>query len=261
MITSTQHPKIKAIRKMLEQPKQRVAQAAFAVEGVRLAEEALQAGWPARYLVYSEELNPRGRLVVEGYQKAGTQIELVSPHVMHHLSETETSQGILVVLEAQSLPIPKRIDFGLILDEIRDPGNLGSILRTALAAGVQAVFLTPTTTDPLSPKVIRASMGAHFRIPVKKLGWDDLKLLLQKRGEVRLFLATVGEGKIYDQVDFRGPLMVLIGGEAFGASQQALLLPHQDVHIPMPGGTESLNTAVAAGILLFEVIRQRRLSI
>ncbi len=177
---------------------------------------------------------------------------------MKTASETETPQGLLVVLAHRALPIPISPDFLLILDGIRDPGNLGTILRTAAAAGVEAVLLAPGCADAWSPKVLRAAMGAHFHLPIQDLSWPEIRHILKLSDKaMHIYLADSASGIPYTQADFRAPSVLIVGGEAYGAGKDATSLADEKVHIPMPGGSESLNAAVAASILLFEIVRQR----
>jgi TrmH family RNA methyltransferase len=254
MITSIQNPKIQWARKLQAQARARQAEGVFVVEGVRLVEEALAAGWQAQLVLYTEMLNERGQLIVSGLAAQGAPVELVSESVMRAASDTQTPQGLLAVLEMRLLPLPSPLDFVLVADGVRDPGNLGTILRTAAAAGTQAVLLTPGSVDAWSPKVLRAAMGAHFRLPLRALGWEALGDLLYG---LPVLLADAGSGQVYTQVDLTGPLALLVGGEADGAGSQGQALATGRLHIPMPGQVESLNAAVAAAILLFEVVRQR----
>jgi TrmH family RNA methyltransferase len=254
MITSTANPKVKWVRLLQAQGHERRAAGVFIVEGVRLAEEALAAGWEAQLVLFTQDLTERGRLVLDGFAARGAPLEQVSPEVLRAASDTETPQGLLAVLSQRLLPLPEALDFVFIPDRVRDPGNLGTMLRTAAAAGVQAVFCPPETVDAFAPKVLRAGMGAHFRLPIHNLDWDALA---RRLAPLQVFLAAMEEGPAYNQVDFRIPLALIVGGEAEGAGLQARRLAHASVNIPMPGGGESLNAAVAAGILLFEVVRQR----
>jgi TrmH family RNA methyltransferase len=130
------------------------------------------------------------------------------------------------------------------------------MLRTSAAAGVGAVFLPPGAADAFAPKVVRAGMGAHFRLPIHSLDWDAIREQVATRG-LRVYLADARAGVVCFQADFRSPCALLIGGEAGGASEAGQALAQQSVHIPMPGGSESLNAAAAAAVLLFEVVRQR----
>ena len=138
------------------------------------------------------------------------------------------------------------------------PGNLGTILRSAEAAGVQSVFLTPGTTDPFSPKVARAGMGAHFRLPIFTPDWETLAAAL---AGLNVFHADMAGAQTCWQADFTSPCALLIGSEAEGISPKARDLVTQSVRIPMRGASESLNAAVSAAILLFEALRQRSVGV
>jgi TrmH family RNA methyltransferase len=254
MITSAHNSKIQLVRGLLGRSKERRETKAFVAEGVRLVEEAIAAKWPFQFVLRSESLSERGRALVADLQSHGVEVEIVTNSLMQSISETETSQGILAVLDRLLLPIPQSLSFVLILDQIHDPGNLGTLLRTAAAAGVQVVLLPPETAEAFAPKVVRAGMGAHFRLPIHPLTWDEIHTTTQ---DLKIHLAEMEGGLPCWQADFRSPMALIIGGEADGASQPARELATSQVTIPMPGKTESLNAAVAGAILMFEVVRQR----
>ncbi len=254
MITSAQNAKLKLVRTLPGRPGDRREAGAFLAEGVRLVEEALAAAWPFRFVLHGSQLSERGRQLVERLEDSKVDVEQVEDALLESVSETETSQGILAVLELTNLPIPNLPTFLLIPDQIRDPGNLGTLIRSAAAAGVQAVFVPPETVDAFSPKVVRAGMGAHFRLPVYSLGWDEIRARVTG---CTVFLADAGGQTSCWAADFRSRLALIIGGEAEGASESARKLADVLVNIPMPGKIESLNAAVAGGILMFEVVRQR----
>ena len=260
MITSARNPRIQSIRDLLAHPKARREMQAFVVEGVRLAEEALQSGWDAQCVLHTDDLPPRGQAVVQGFAARGATTEVIAPQVLKAISATETPQGILAVLHMRSLPMPPALDFVLILDGLRDPGNMGTILRTAAAAGVQVVLLPRGATDPFAPKVVRSGMGAHFRLPVHTLSWEDIHSCVKPSGEgasLTVYLAVSSGGSEYTQANFHSPLALIVGGEAEGAGVEAQSLADARLHISMPGEAESLNAAIAAAILMFEVVRQR----
>ncbi|HWQ84207.1 MAG TPA: RNA methyltransferase [Anaerolineales bacterium] len=256
MITSNQNPKIKWVRQLQNQARARKEETVFVVEGVRLAEEALNAGWKAELVLHSVNLSARGQAVVSGFAERGGPVEEVMEGVLEAASDTQTPQGILVVVHQSTYPLPQNLNFALIADEIRDPGNLGAILRSAAAAGVQAVFLNPGCADPFSPKVVRSAMGAHFRLHLAALDWPAIQNQVTA-ARLHVALAAAGTGMVYTACDFHRPSAIIIGGEATGAGAQAHNLAETLVHIPMAGSTESLNAAAAAAILLFEVVRQR----
>jgi TrmH family RNA methyltransferase len=255
MITSAQNPKLKLARALMGRPKERRDANAFVAEGVRLVEEALTANLSFRFVLAGETLSERCESLVASLQSHGVDVEKISDPLLNSISETETSQGILAVLNHSTLAIPQSLNFIIILDQIRDPGNLGTLLRTAAAAGAQAVFLPPETTDAFAPKVVRAGMGAHFRLPVRAMDWGEIQRVSES-AKLKVLLADM-DGASCWQTDLRIPLALIVGGEAEGASEQARSLAHDRISIPMPGGIESLNAAIAGAILLFEVVRQR----
>ena len=253
MISSNQNPKIKLARALAGRPKERRDAEAFLAEGVRLVEEALAANWPFRFVLCSDELSERGKKLVEKLEAKKIDVEIVESRLLQSLSETETSQGIIAVLKDFQLPIPESSNFILIPDSIRDPGNLGTLLRTADAAGVQAVLIPPETTDVFAPKVVRAGMGSHFRLPIQSMSWNEIQ---KPTKDIQIFIADM-DGQSCWETDFRQPLALIVGGEAEGPSEQARKLANVSVKIPMTGKTESLNAAVAGSVLMFEVMRQR----
>lgn len=242
------------MRSLLGRSKERRQNGALVVEGVRLLEEALAAGWRFRFAFYSQAMSERGWTLLQHLSEAGVETEEVTEQLLTSTSDTKSTQGLLAVLELQVLPIPKQTNFALILDEIRDPGNMGSLLRSAAAAGVQAVFLTPGSADAFAPKVVRAGMGAHFRLPIHTLDWDEIRERLQG---LKFVLTEMEAPLACWQADLRQGLAIIIGGEAEGASAAARQMCDEHIHIPMAAGTESLNAAAAGAVILFEVKRQR----
>lgn len=254
MITSARNPKLKLVRDLLGRPKDRRAAGAFVAEGVRLVEEAAAAGWPFRFALFSETVSERGRALLADLRARGVDVEPVEAKLLDSLSETETSPGLLAVLALRPLSAPPRPGLVLIPDSVRDPGNLGTLLRTARAAGVDLVLLPPGTTDPFAPKVVRAGMGAHFHLPLREADWNEIESIV---AGMRVLLAEM-DGVPCWETDLRGRLALIVGGEAEGAGEQARRLAQARVGIPMAGGSESLNVATAAAVLLFEAVRQRR---
>lgn len=285
MISSTHNPKLKLIRALQGRTKERREAGAFLAEGVRLVEEAVNANWQMRFVLFDETLNERGRLQVESLKSRGVDVEEISTSLMKSLSETESPQGILAVLNEFQFPIPDSLNFILIPDQIRDPGNLGTLLRTAAAAGVQAVLIPPETTDAFAPKVVRSGMGAHFRLPIHLMSWDEINQVVagsaphlskqddSNRGDsarltkkvyppsathprLQVFLADM-DGQSCWETDLCQPLALIIGSEAEGASESAKQLANQIISVPMNEKMESLNAGVAGSVLMFEVVRQR----
>ncbi len=255
MLTSTKNSRIQHIRKLQANARARKNEGLFVVEGIRLVEELLNTKWWPELVIYTEDVGDRGNEILAGFQSHNIETYPVATHVMQAASDTQAPQGILAVVPIQQLEFPEKLTFILIPDGVRDPGNLGTILRTALSAGVEAVLLPPGSVDPFSPKVLRAGMGAHFRLPIHRMPWDEIAACL---GGIPLFLADSASGQNLYISDFESPVGLIIGSEAAGAGESAQKLATHQVHIPMPGPTESLNAAVAASILMFEVVRQRQ---
>ena len=258
MLTSTKNPRIILIRKLQINGRLRRKEGLFVVEGVRLLEEALCAGWKPETLLYTEGLNKRGMDIIQAYSSLSVDPIPVASHVMKAASDTQSPQGILALLPIPDISIPDRLEFALILDNLRDPGNMGTIFRSALAAGIDTILLPPGTVDPYSPKVVRSAMGAHFKLPFLRLSWDEIfQLVISKN--LSCYLADSNKGQPYDRIEYQTPLVFIIGGEASGAGLKTLALSPERVNIPMCNAVESLNAATASAILVFEVSRQRRL--
>jgi TrmH family RNA methyltransferase len=257
MILSAQNSKLKLVRSLLGRAKDRREESAFVAEGVRLVEEAVNSNWGFQFVLFDDTLSERGKSNVESLKSRGVECDEVASNLMQSLSNTETSQGILAVLDYSLLSIPHSLNFLLIPDQIRDPGNLGTLLRAADAAGVDAVLLPPETTDAFAPKVVRAGMGAHFRLPIHAMTWEEIEQVGKLAG-LQVCLADM-DGPSCWETDLRQPLALIIGGEAEGASEQARKLANQKISIQMAGKTESLNAAVAGSVLMFEVVRQRKI--
>ncbi len=259
VITSSQNPKLKLVRALLGRAKERREAGLFVAEGVRLVEEAVSSNWGFQFVLFSHGLSERGKELIETLTANQIDVEEVSGDLLQSVSETETPQGILAALPLSHLAIPDSPNFILIPDQIRDPGNLGTLLRTAAAAGVQAVLLPPETADAFAPKVVRAGMGAHFRLPIHSMTWEEIEQV-HVSANLHVFLADM-DGKSCWEMDLRQSLALIVGGEAEGASEQARQLANQQISIPMMGKMESLNAGVAGSVLMFEVVRQRKYSV
>lgn len=254
MIESAHNPKIQRVIKLLKRSRERRKTGLYVLEGVRLVEEAYQSGMMPESVFYQPELDERGQQLVSGFKTARVPVWEVSPNVMQKMSGTETPQGLLAIMPMQSCPLPQQASLLVVLDGISDPGNMGTILRTSLAFGADAILLTPGCVDIYAPKVVRAGMGAHLRLPVHSVAWSDLADILSS---FNIILAEANAPKIIADLDLRQPVALVIGSEAHGLSKQARNLGGTPARIPMPGNMESLNAAIAASVMLYEVIRQR----
>ncbi|MBI5031383.1 MAG: RNA methyltransferase [Chloroflexi bacterium] len=256
MITSSSNSKIKHVR-ALSRRKERHAARQFVVEGVRLVEEAVQAKIIPAFVLHtsSVEDDQRAQALLEEL-RAVTQVLAVSDAVMKEISNTETPQGVLAVVPFIELALPTPPQFVLILDAVRDPGNVGTIMRSARAAGVDELLFAPGTADPYNDKVVRSAMGAHFFVPFRALSrWREITEMTKMMP--RIYLADAHGDVDYAHADWSRPVALIVGGEAEGASDTAhsAKIAAVRVSIPMLGGTESLNAAMAATVLLFQAAR------
>ncbi|MBW7886251.1 MAG: RNA methyltransferase [Caldilineaceae bacterium] len=258
MITSTSNPRVKAARK-LSSRKERYASGQLLVEGVRLLSDAWQSGVTPHIVFFEPETvahNENAAALLHLLEAAGLACLACSPAVFATLTGTVTPQGVAAIIPLPSQPLPHSSTLILILDQLRDPGNAGTLLRSGEAAGVDLVIFGPNTVDPFNDKVVRAGMGAHFRLPLRTAAtWAEVASLLPP--DLPLYLADAHGQMEYDQVDWRQPSGLVVGGEAAGASVEARRHA-TTVAIPMRGAVESLNAGTAGSIILFEAARQRR---
>jgi TrmH family RNA methyltransferase len=258
MITSTQNQRIREVQK-LGRKRYRTQSGLLLIEGVRLIEDVLASDvQPISVFFAPDEVAKNARLekLVQALQKRECALFPCTNSVLRALSETQAPQGIAAVVPQPQLSFPNFSTLALILDRVRDPGNAGTLLRTAEAAGVDLVLFAPETVDPFNDKVIRAAMGAHFRLPMRVCqSWEAIQSHLATDQDI--YVAVADGRTAYDAVNWSLPAALVVGGEAEGASKGALDVA-TPLSIPMRGHTESLNAAVAGAIILFEAARQRR---
>lgn len=256
MITSASNEAVKYARS-LSRKKERVAAGEFLIEGIRLIQEAVRAGLEPSLVFYERaafNADARLRNLIVAWEKEKLKVFEVNTPVMRALSDTETPQGIAAVFPLPTPAAADELKLVLILDRVRDPGNVGTMLRTAWAAKVDFVLLAPETADAFNPKVVRAAMGAHFYVPMLAVSWGEIAASL--KSVPRIYLSDSESDTPYNRADWSAPVAIIVGGEAEGASDEARKLATATLNIPMPGSAESLNAAVATGILLFEAVRQ-----
>ena len=245
-LTGLQNPLVKAAAE-LKQKKYRQQRGEFLAEGLRTAEEAV-AFKAAQQIFYTATEDERTLQLLE--QAASMQLKLtcVSEAVMKKISDTETPQGIIAVCRMQ--------EQSLVLDRVGDPGNIGTMLRTADAAGVGGIILLKGTADIYAPKTVRSSMGSLFHVPVLSgVAEQEFIANAKKAGYQLLVTALDGADNLY-QADLKGRLAFVMGNEAGGVSASLLQQADKRVFIPMRGKAESLNVAMAAGIVMFEAMRR-----
>lgn len=254
MITSTSNTRIKEIRKLQTDRRTREQERLFVAEGDRWLQELQRTGTRPHLI-----LTTPSWLADPAHTTLLAQLD--APHlpvneaVMASASNTQTPPGVLAVVSQPAWQLPENPSLLLVLDQVQNPGNLGTMIRTAAAAGVSAVLLSPGCVDTYNPKTVRGGMGAHLRLPVLRQSWEQIAAALRS---LSVWVASVEHPATpYTQINWQEPATLIIGSEAHGAGNEATKLARGHVTIPMHADTESLNAAVAAAVILFEAQRQR----
>ena len=256
MITSMANQKIKRILELQKHSKARYKEGLFVAEGIRLFEEIPDELIEAVYYTdaFALKYDNKERL-------ARLNNETVEESIFKKISDTVNPQGVMALVrfpkwDADAI-LSEENTLLLCLENVQDPGNLGTMIRTSEAAGVRAVFATKDSVDVFSPKVVRSTMGAIFRVPVIYI--EDIaameKMLLS--AGVSVYAAALSEKNEYTDVDYRGKCAILIGNEGNGLSDAAITGATSAIKIPMEGRVESLNAAVSAAVIMYEAKRQR----
>lgn len=257
MITSSSNPYVKKLRSLATDKRERRRDRSFLLEGVRLVATALEAGAELSLALFAPQqltATEAGRVVLEHIEGRPHCYE-ATPQVVAAAAETVTPQGIVAAV-AWPANAARRPGMLLVLDGVQDPGNVGTLLRSAEAVHVAEVICLRGTADVYSPKVVRAAMGAHFHLPLRHdVTWDELA---DAFGSVdNVYAAEANASMPYYAADWRQPSALIIGNETNGVSEPGLEMATKSIAIPMIGRSESLNAAVAGSIILFEALRQR----
>lgn len=258
MITSAANEKVKHIAALTQKAKLRQEEGIFLIEGSRIFEEAPVSLIKEVYVSESFLKNQDGK-VKEKLQE--TDFEEVSDRIFQKLSDTKTPQGILAILRQQKYErkdLLKNMPLLLLLEDIQDPGNMGTIFRTAEGAGVTGIIMSRGCVDLYNPKTVRSTMGSIFRMPfyVTKDLIREIRSL-RKEG-VRVFAAHLDGDRNYEEEDYRTGTAFLVGNEGNGLKKETVKEADIRIRIPMQGKLESLNAAVSAALLSYEAARQRR---
>lgn len=259
MITSTSNDQIKLLTKLMKKPKARWEHRLFPAEGIKLSAEAAALGRAKK--IYATE---QGLISLK--EKLGESpscgVELVTEQVLSGIADTVSPQGVLALVEMPSYELETILSEEaanlLFLEEIRDPGNLGTIFRTAECAGVNGIILSSGCVDVYNPKVVRSTMGAVFRMPFVYAEDFFAAMEQAKKQRIRIFGAHLRGRQSFFAEDYRGKTAFLIGNEANGMTEEAAQAADVLVKIPMEGGSESLNASVAAAVMMYEAYRQKQ---
>ncbi len=263
MITSTANPHIKAIRK-LNDSKERSLTQTFLAEGLRVVGQAVDSQAEILEFIYNDELliSDYGQVLISTALQSGKKATLVSRNVFESIARKDKPQGIAAVVQQKwgDLLNITEIDSGIwvALEAVQNPGNLGTILRTADAVGTKGLILLDHSTDPYDPAAVKASMGAIFTIPVFRSDVDGLRDFLGKNPKlVSVGTSDKAEKDCFETV-FSDPILLLLGSEREGLSLEYQNLCQQMISIPMEGECDSLNLSIAAGVTLYQIYQQHR---
>lgn len=258
MLTSLNNPLIKQIRK-LHNSKERKKQNLFLLEGTNLIEAAIKENCPLKEVCLTAQWQDHHPQLYQKLPLLAQRVELVSPEILQKISTTVNPDGII----ATAIPQPPQynsnspLKLGLMMERLQDPGNLGTIIRTAVATGVEALWLSQESVDPENPKVLRASVGEWFRLPmITGQSLREIIKFYQSQG-VQVVATLPQAQKIYWEIDYTQPTMILLGNEGAGLSDDLAMLADEQIRIPLQNQVESLNVAIATAIILYEAQRQR----
>lgn len=257
-ITNVQNPQVKGAAE-LKQKKYRQQQRCFLAEGLRTVEEAVNSK-AVKSIFYTAIEDDRTRKVLEKAAEKQIKLYCVTEQIMKKLADTENPQGIIAVCKMQDTTLEQLLASGemlLVLDRVGDPGNIGTMLRTADAAGIGGMVLLKGTADIYAPKTVRASMGSLFHVPVVDgIDEEEFVHIAQRSGYQLLVTSLEGADNLY-KARLNGRLAFVMGNEANGVTDSLMKAADKRVYIPMAGRAESLNVAMAAGIVMFEALRRK----
>ena len=262
MITSTSNPRVRQLVLWQEKAKKRREDNVFLAEGIKMLREAPK-DWIKEVYLTEEVLQRLRKEDGEVFAKIeNTGYELLSDEVMKKVSDTQTPQGALVVLNRPSYTLEDIVGNGegtfVVLENLQDPGNLGTIIRTGEGAGIRGVIMSQDTVDIYNPKTIRATMGSVYRVPFIYVETLSNSICYLKEKGVQTYAAHLKGKKQYYEFSYMSGTAFLIGNEGNGLKKETADLADEYLRIPMEGQVESLNAAIAATILMYEAYRQRR---
>ncbi|MGG7058623.1 TrmH family RNA methyltransferase [Clostridium nigeriense] len=242
--------------KKLKERRFRDKEGLFILEGLRLIEEAIKANMDIEYIIISKDYENKFNGVLLENNISSNKINILANNLFMQVASTENPQGIIAVIKKNDKKKDLIGDFFLICDKVQDPGNLGTIIRTAHAAGVDGIVLTKGTVDIYNDKTIRSTMGSIFYVPIFYDDKDFTIIRNLKKDGFSLVATSLKESRNFFEEDLKGKIVLAVGNEGNGISDELFELADKKVKIPMPGGAESLNVSIATSIILFEKVRQ-----
>ncbi|WP_378955863.1 TrmH family RNA methyltransferase [Pelosinus sp. sgz500959] len=264
IITSLQNKFVK-LAASLKQKKYRDELGLFVVEGVRLVEEAVQSDWLIETCIYTEETLEQERVqrIIADLQSKNCRMIQVASSIYEKVTDTKEPQGIMAIVKKNVHSLEDRLEakvkeFFIVLDEVQDPGNVGTMIRTAAAAGCTGVILTKGCADVFASKAVRGSMGSIFHVPIIEGLTRSEVISYLKEHDIEILATSLESSKVYFEIDFKQSLAIVFGNEGNGVSQEFIEKAQERLYIPLANHVESLNVAASAAVILYEVVRQRR---
>lgn len=254
-IQSKDNSLVKEVKK-LKDKKHRIEKNQFLIEGFRFVSEALQSSFQVSSVFISDKaLDKWNNFNIEDRLQDNTKVYKVTEQILKSISSTETPQGIVAVINNKDVNIKSKQGFYILVDKVQDPGNMGTIIRTAHAAGALGIITTKGTVDIYNEKTLRSTMGSIFHVPI--IQDENLEKIQYLRSNgFKLMASSLDTNINFYDINLKDKVIIAVGNEGNGVSEEILNMADIKVKIPMPGQAESLNVSVAASIMMFEVVRQ-----
>lgn len=260
LITSTHNPTLKRLRS-LQQKKYRERENLFFAEGLRICTEALQSGWVPEILLHASEkaTHPLVVQLADRTARNGGQVVETTPEILSTITHKDNPQAVVAAYRPRKTALQGYAPTArtLVAERLRDPGNLGTLLRSCDATGAGALILVDACTDPTSPEAVRASMGAFFTVPTIETTTEELLAFRDRHGATLIGAALTPRAEDYRAIPYPRPALVLLGNEAQGLPERLIDASDRLAIIPMLGRADSLNVAMAGTVLLYEALRQQ----
>lgn len=254
IIESKSNSLFKDLKKLKDKKKYRDEKKQYIIEGFRFVKEAIKSNASLEYVIFTENFSEKEKEFIDSLEKLNIKSVIMAKTLLDEICDTENPQGIIAVVEVKDsvLNLGNMI---ILVDKVQDPGNMGTIIRTAHAVGASSIIITKGTVDIYNDKVLRSSMGSIFYIPVIEDYDLDLVKDLKSQGYKLLVSSLQGENNFFEE-NLKGKVIIAVGNEGNGVSDEVYDISDIKVKIPMPGNSESLNVAIATSVMMYEKLRQ-----
>ncbi|MBS4537989.1 RNA methyltransferase [Clostridium sp. D2Q-11] len=261
LITSSSNKFIKEI-KSLNKKRDRNKKGLYFIEGLRLVEDAIKSNQPIEYILYSDKIFQLegGEELFDKFRNQFSHYK-IEHNLFKEISDTDSPQGIMAVINIRKYTLKDIIDenpFIIFLDRLQDPGNMGTIIRSADSLGASGIIISKGSVDIYNPKVVRSTMGSLFHLPIVEIDNSIETISKLKESGIKVLATSLEEAKYCYDSDLTTNILIIIGNEGNGISEELFNISDENIIIPMKGNSESLNVAMASSIIMYEVLRQRK---